>query len=114
MNTSKLDDAGLHLMEQTSEAKQATGRLILRMAPKLMKTLSVLGTAAMFLVGGGILVHGAPFLAETLHHLEELVQGAAGLAAVVGMAFNGIVGVIAGGLIVGAQSLAQRALAGSS
>lgn len=108
----KLDDAGLHLIEQSSEAKQAAGRLILRLAPKLMKTLSVLGTAAMFLVGGGILVHGVPFVAETLHHLEQLLQGVPGLAALAGMAFNGILGVIAGGLIVGAQSLSQRVLAG--
>ena len=109
----KLDDVGLHLIEQASEAKQAIGRLILRLAPKLMKTLSIVGTAAMFLVGGGILVHGAPFLAGTLHHLEELVQGIAGFTALVGMAFNAVVGVIAGGLIVGAQSLSKRVLAGS-
>ena len=110
----KLDDAGLHLIEQTSKAKQAIGRLILRMAPKLMKTLSVVGTAAMFLVGGGILVHGVPFLAETLHHLEELVQGVVGMAILLGMAFNGVVGVIAGGLIVGVQNLSMRVLARES
>ena len=108
----KLDDAGLHLLEQASEAKQAVGRLILRLAPKLMKTLSVLGTAAMFLVGGGILVHGVPALAEALHHLEHLVEGVTGLAVLVGMAFNGVVGVIAGGIIVGAQGLFKRMLPG--
>ena len=112
----KLDDAGLHLVEQSSSARQAVGRLILRLAPKLMKTLSVLGTAAMFLVGGGILVHGIPPFAGALHYLEELVRAAAGLgglfAALVGMAFNGVVGVIAGGVIVGVQGLFKPMLAG--
>ena len=110
----KLDDAGLHLLEQASKAKQAIGRLILRLAPKLMKSLSVLGTAAMFLVGGGILVHGIPPAAEALHYLEELVRGAAGIGGLLGVlvaiAFNGIFGVIAGGIIVGAESLFRRML----
>ena len=106
----KLDDAGMHLLEQTSKAKQAVGRFILRLAPRLMKTLSVLGTAAMFLVGGGILVHGIPPVAEALHHLEELVHGIPGLGVLVAILFNGVVGVIAGGIIVGAQSLVQRML----
>ncbi|MDJ0778730.1 MAG: DUF808 domain-containing protein [Gammaproteobacteria bacterium] len=108
----KLDDAGLHLLQQKHGAGQTLGRLILGLAPKLMKTLSVLGTAAMFLVGGGILVHGLPPLAVALHHLEELVAGVAGLAGLMGMAFNGVVGLIAGGIIVGAQSLFKRVLAG--
>ena len=110
----KLDDAGLHLLEQPGRAKQAMGSLILRLAPRLMKTLSVLGTAAMFLVGGGILVHGFPLLADALHYLEELVHGVAGLGGLLGVlvavAFNGVIGVIAGGIIVGAQSLIQRFL----
>lgn len=54
----KLDDLGLWLSRGDGAAAQATGRAILRAAPWLMKTLSVAGTAAMFLVGGGILVHG--------------------------------------------------------
>ncbi|ERI50663.1 hypothetical protein N878_25260, partial [Pseudomonas sp. EGD-AK9] len=56
----KLDDAGLYLSQRASRAAQALGRGILRLAPWLMKSLSVLGTAAMFMVGGGILVHGLP------------------------------------------------------
>ena len=60
----KLDDAGMHLLEKTGESRFAAmqrsfGGFILRLAPKLMKTLSIVGTAAMFLVGvavGGILV----------------------------------------------------------
>ena len=103
----KLDDAGIHLLEQPSRAKQAIGGFILRLAPRLMKSLSVLGTAAMVLVGGGILVHGVPPIAELLHHLEELVHGGV-LGVLVAMVFNGIVGVIAGGIIVGAHSLFKR------
>ena len=105
----KLDDAGLHLLGQPSRGKQAVGGFILRLAPRLMKTLGVLGTAAMFLVGGGILVHGFPPTADALHHLEELVHGGA-LGMLVTVVFNGIVGVIAGGIIVGVQSLFSRVL----
>ena len=109
----KLDDLGLHLLDKTGESRGAIlqrgiGRLILRIAPKLMKALSVLGTAAMFLVGGGILVHGLPPLAGTLHLVEEIVAGwgaggiGIGLAA---MLFNGVAGVVAGGLLVGLKGL---------
>ena len=106
----KLDDAGVHLLEQSSRAKQALGGFILRLAPRLMKALSVLGTAAMFLVGGGILVHGIPPAAEALHFLEEAVHGGL-LGALVAVAYTGVVGVIAGAIIVGVQSLIQRILA---
>ena len=77
-----------------------------------MKALSVLGTAAMFLVGGGILVHGLPPLAGVLHFLEEAVSGGL-LGVFVAIVFNGFIGVIAGGIIVGAQRLFKRALARS-
>jgi len=66
----KLDDAGLHLSRKPSAPLAATGRGILRAAPWLMKFLSVAGTAAMFLVGGGILVHG-------FHALGEWIRDAA-------------------------------------
>jgi predicted DNA repair protein MutK len=70
----------------------------------------VLGTAAMFLVGGGILVHGIPPVAEVLHHLEEAVHGGL-LGVLVAVVFNGIVGVIAGAILVGVPSLFKRLLA---
>ena len=86
------------------------------MAPKLMRTLSVVGTAAMFLVGGGILVHGMPMAAEALHYVEELVRGlpaAGNLAAVLaGQLFNGLFGVLAGSLLVGAAVGIKRLLPG--
>ncbi len=108
----KLDDLGVHLLEQSGRAKKAVGAFILRLAPKLMKTLSVLGTAAMFLVGGGILVHGLPPTAEALHYLEEVVHGIPGLGVLVAVLFNGLIGVVAGGIIVGVQSLFKRMMPG--
>ena len=88
----KLDDAGLWLTQRAGAASQALGRGIVAAAPWLMKTLSVVGTAAMFLVGGGILVHGVPPLA---HALEGLGGGA-----IVQALLQGVVGVIAGGVVV--------------
>ena len=96
----KLDDLGLLLLEREAAASQRIGALILKLAPKLMATLSVLGTAAMFLVGGGILVHGLPFLAPVLHALEHAVDGLPGAALLAGALFNAAAGVAAGALIV--------------
>src|SRR5690606_32201549 len=56
----KLDDAGLYLTQRDGKFLQRAGHGILRAAPVLMKILSIAGTTAMFLVGGGILVHGIP------------------------------------------------------
>lgn len=70
----KLDDAGLYLSRRSNGALRLVGGALLAAAPLLMKALSVLGTIAMFMVGGGILVHGVP----ALHHL---VDGAAAAAA---------------------------------
>lgn len=107
----KLDDLGLWLSRKTSSAARAVGQGILRAAPWLMKGLSVAGTAAMFLVGGGILVHGVPML----HHATETAAVAAGqwpMGAVwhvlVPNLLNAVVGVVAGGLVLGAVSLVQR------
>jgi predicted DNA repair protein MutK len=63
----KLDDIGLHYMQQGTGLKATLGQALVSFAPKLLKILSFVGTAAMFLVGGGILVHGLPFI----HHLVE-------------------------------------------
>lgn len=113
----KLDDAGMHLLETTGESRWARlqrriGNSILWLAPKFMKALSILGTAAMFLVGGGILVHGIGPAAELLHTVGQLAHAlpvagnlAETLAAVV---FNGLFGIVAGGLITGAASIVMR------
>ncbi len=93
----KLDDAGLYLSRQASTAAQAFGRGLLVFAPWLMKALSVLGTAAMFLVGGGILLHGVPALGHAVAHWAE---GLGALAGVVNSLAGGVAGVIAGALAV--------------
>jgi len=84
----KLDDAGLNLSRRASSAARAVGRALLWFAPWLMKTLSVVGTAAMFLVGGGIVTHNTP----ALHHYIE------GLAA---PGFGGTVVALLADLVVG-------------
>lgn len=67
----KLDDLGLYLTQKPGKTRRKIGVLILRAAPLLMRSLSVVGTAAMFLVGGGIISHGIP----TLHHgIEDAAQ----------------------------------------
>jgi uncharacterized protein len=71
----KLDDLGLYLAGKANALAQAIGRGLLRAAPLLMKTLAVVGTAAMFLVGGSILVHGLP----PVHHLIVALAGESGL-----------------------------------
>lgn len=102
----KLDDAGLWLTRRASDAAQAVGRGILAAAPWLMKLLSVAGTAAMFLVGGGILVHGI----GPLHHaIEGLVPGTGGvLAVVLQTLLHGLVGIVAGAIVLALVSLVQR------
>lgn len=93
----KLDDVGLWLMRQPGTIQQRMGRLLLAMAPRLMKTLSVLGTAAMFLVGGGILLHGVP---ELGHALEHWTQELGALASLLNSLGAGLAGVLAGAGVV--------------
>lgn len=95
----KLDDSGLALSRRTNAGAQALGRGILAAAPWLMRALSVAGTAAMFLVGGGILVHGI----EPLHHWVE-----AQAPGVLGALVNGLLGVVAGALVLAVVTLGAR------
>lgn len=106
----KLDDAGLYLSLRTSAFAQACGRGILRLAPWLMKALSVIGTAAMFMVGGGILSHGLPPVESAVHHAAEWVARDAGhlLSAIVPTLLNALLGIVAGLLSVPLVSLATR------
>jgi predicted DNA repair protein MutK len=103
----KLDDLGLYLVRRPGEGlAQALGRGILRVAPYLMKALSIAGTAAMFLVGGGILAHGIPGLEAWFHHL---VDGAgAGADFVLSLLFNAAIGIAAGAVTLGVVLLAKR------
>ncbi|HEX4871286.1 MAG TPA: DUF808 domain-containing protein [Nevskiaceae bacterium] len=95
----KLDDAGLALSRAASAAARALGRGLLLLAPRLMKTLSVVGTAAMFLVGGGILVHGIGPLHHAQAALAQTTQaGGAVLALLVDQCFIALAGIVAGAL----------------
>jgi hypothetical protein len=106
----KLDDAGLHLHRSTGDgaiagARRAIGGAILAAAPWLMKALSVAGTAAMFLVGGGILVHGLPPLAKVVETVAQNI-GAAGAAATI--LANALVGIAAGGMLLAAMTAVRK------
>ena len=68
----KIDDLGLHLQQKSSSAAQSIGKALLAFAPILMKVLSIAGTLAMFLVGGGILAHGFGALHHGIEHLGDL------------------------------------------
>ncbi len=87
----KLDDLGLAMTRRADAASRAIGAGILRAAPLLMKFLSIAGTAAMFLVGGGILVHGIPALE---HFIEPYKGGAVGT--LLSMLFDAAVGIVLG------------------
>ena len=108
----KLDDAGLYLSQQTSNFVQALGRGILTAAPVMMKALSVIGTAAMFLVGGGILVHGLPgahHVVEAATHAISLLPAVGGmLGAVTPLLLDGLAGIAAGALVLAGVILTKR------
>ena len=106
----KLDDDGLYL-SQRGGAQAALGRGILAAAPWLMKGLSVAGTAAMFLVGGGILTHGV----AALHHgIEEMAAataiwpGGGFWQALTPTLLNAVVGIIAGAVVLAGVTLVKK------
>jgi len=116
----KLDDAGLHLTQKSGDnlfrrSQRQLGQLLLGFAPWLMKSLSVIGTAAMFMVGGGILTHGVP----AAHHLIEQLAVTIGnlpaagplLGVLTAPLLNGLAGVLAGAAVLLLVSTGQRILA---
>lgn len=114
----KLDDLGRHLLATPKDRSMAslragTGKSILLLAPYLMRFLSIAGTAAMFLVGGGILVHAFPFLehtAESIHHYfeEHPMWGGSWLESLSLMLMNAVVGIVAGSIALGIVELIKR------
>jgi predicted DNA repair protein MutK len=105
----KLDDAGLHLSRATgahafARFERAFGRGILRAAPWLMKGLSIAGTAAMFLVGGGIVAHGL----GPVHRAGEAVARATKLDGLGTILWNTGFGVLVGALVFGGVALVAR------
>jgi len=103
----RLDDAGLYLSQREGATPRAIGRGILAAAPWLMKGLSVAGTAAMFLVGGGILVHGVPALGHAIAEWTASVGGLLGSLAAVGA--NALIGIVAGGVVLAGVEMVKRA-----
>ena len=97
----KLDDLGLWLTQKPGQLAKSVGGVILRAAPYMMKSLSVIGTAAMFMVGGGILTHGVP----AAHHLIEGLTGQAaavigGFSVIMPTLLNAVAGIIAGAVVL--------------
>ncbi len=113
----KLDDAGVHLIETSGEgawgsARRWLGERLLSFAPWLMKALGIIGTIAMFMVGGGILVHGFHALDVLIRNAGSQLESIAGvgpvLAAITPTLAGILVGMIAGAAVLGAVSLWQR------
>lgn len=114
----KLDDIGLHLADRANAASRALGRALVRVVPKLLKSLSVVGTAAMLWVGGGILLHGmeelgAPAIPRLVHdaaHSVAEVVGGGGIGSVVEWIANAVGAAIAGGMVGGIVVLVVKQL----
>ena len=112
----KMDDIGLHLAQKP--ATRTLGRGLVAAMPRVLSALSIIGTAAMVWVGGGIIVHGMEAFGLTaiphvIHHAAEVAAASAGaLSGVVGWLVgaigSGILGLIVGGVIAGALHLLPR------
>ena len=107
----KIDDLGLYLTKQVSSAKQTIGRGLLAFAPKLMKTLTIVGTIAMFLVGGGIITHAVSSLhhltEEAVDHVELIPSVGNIIGAITPTLINMLIGIIAGLAVVLVMKLIQ-------
>lgn len=102
----KLDDMGYWLVEKSSQLAQSLGKGLLFIAPWLMKFLSVVGTAAMFLVGGGIIVHGVAPLHHAIEHFTA--SQAAAIQWMLPTLLNLLLGFVVGAVVVGAVSVVSR------
>jgi predicted DNA repair protein MutK len=115
----KLDDAGLYLSGLAGDGfwrslQRGVGRALLGVAPHMMKSLSIIGTAAMFLVGGGILTHGLPGAHDFIHHIAQgagTVPAIGGvLAALMPLLFDALAGIVAGAVVLAVVKIAGRLL----
>jgi predicted DNA repair protein MutK len=108
----KMDDAGLYLSRSQNGAARGLGKGLLATAPRLMKVLSVVGTAAMFMVGGGIIAHAI----EAVHHFSQGIAAsltdipAVGpvLAVLAPIVVDALVGVLVGAVVLAVVTLVQR------
>lgn len=101
----KIDDLGLHMMEKDDKFTQKIGKILFAAAPKLMKFLSIAGTLAMFLVGGGILVHGINFLH---HEVEDIAHLTGIFESFTTALLNAVIGFIIGAAIVALFTVINR------
>lgn len=102
----KIDDVGLRL-HRGDGPRRTIGALLLRAAPRLMQALSVLGTAAMFLVGGSIVIHGVPALEALAGRIVEPIRSAGLPAALMRALLDAVAGVLAGALVTGVLALGR-------
>ncbi|TCB66753.1 DUF808 domain-containing protein [Acinetobacter sp. ANC 4216] len=108
----KIDDLGLYLTDQASSFKQSVGRGLLAFAPKLMKTLTIVGTIAMFLVGGGIIAHTIPwfhhFTEDSVDYVQHLPAMGNIIGAVTPTLINLAIGFVAGLLVFIVIAIIQK------
>ena len=108
----KIDDLGLYLTQQASSFKQTIGRGLLAFAPKLMKTLTIVGTIAMFLVGGGIISHGVPLLHHFTEGSVDYAEHIPTVGSIVGALsptlINLVIGFVAGLIVLAIVSLIKK------
>jgi uncharacterized protein len=107
----KIDDLGLRLTRKVGDSlraryKRSIGRGILWFAPYMMKGLSIVGTAAMFLVGGGILTHGFP----VIHHwVEGFTSGRNSLlTSIISLGTDAVTGIVAGAAVLAVVTVFNR------
>jgi uncharacterized protein len=106
----KIDDAGLWLAKRSSAAAKGLGRGLLAFAPLLMKFLSIAGTIAMFLVGGGILAHGIPGFDDMVKRAASSTISMPLLPSLVPSVLQGLLGVVAGAVILAVFATVKKAL----
>lgn len=113
----KMDDVGLHLCQKPglglwTKSQHQVGRVFLHGAPYLMKLLAIVGTAAMFMVGGGILIHGIPVAHQFIEHLAQsvhVVPAVGGMLEVlVSSLLNALAGIVAGALVLAGLTMAGQ------
>jgi uncharacterized protein len=112
----KMDDAGLYLSRKSGGLAQLTGRFLLRAAPLMMKSLSYIGTAAMFMVGGSILSHGFHVLGEGIERLAHKAAAIPGVgtlfSSLTSALLDGLVGLVAGAVVLGAATATRKVVSG--
>ena len=103
----KLDDLGLYLLRKSvsdnfNSIQRAIGRGLLMFAPFLMKLLTIVGTVAMFLVGGGIIVHSFKWLSDKFHQFEHWAHSYIGAISdnILPILLDGLTGIVAGGAVL--------------